>query len=225
MKLYKNITISLISSLISIMVVYGGYTIYAAKPEDFRSSSVAQAFTTYHGEMNAYFDDKIEKLNILMEDENFYKDEAKKQQLLPPADIDVDKDSMETIIEKCGDDNVSTYCVSMGALAKYTNYVQYLNNLKGSLDVDALAYVPIINAMTNMSQRNFNIDKEIAEAEKTMKATLAAYNEYKLAYPMHRKYEEIITGLVKYKLALKDIRKRTVQFPVKFVDATSSQCE
>ena len=225
MKLYKKIAVSLITSLTTVIIVFGGYTIYAADPSDFKSNAAADAFSNYHGEMNAYFNEKMLKLNELMEDENFYKDPKKKELLLPPASIDTVNDSLETIVEKCGKDNVSTYCVSIGALRKYTTYVEFLNNLKGTLDLENLAYVPILNALSNMTGRNLKIDEEIDQAQATMKATIAAYNEFRLAYPMHQKYEEIIEDLVKYKLALKDIRKRVAQFPGKFIDATSSQCK
>lgn len=222
---YKNILISIVTSLITVILIYGGYTIYAEGENPFESKPLFEAFNIQNGDMNSYFNEKIEKLNLMMEKDNFYNDERIKELLLPPKNIDTNKDSLETVLEKCGTDNVSSYCVSMGALYKHMLYVQQLTNLKGSLDVEALAYVPILNALSSNATRNVQIDEEIAKSEEVMKATVAAYTEYKLAYPMHKKYEEIIENLVKYKLSLKDIRKRTMQFPIKFIDATSSQCE
>ncbi|MBI4231647.1 hypothetical protein HY605_00320 [Candidatus Peregrinibacteria bacterium] len=66
--------------------------------------------------------------------------------------------------------------------------------------------------------------EEEGKAMQSMKATVGAYNEYRLAYPMHKKYEEVIDNLIEYKDATEDIKQEVMQFPGKFIDATTSQC-
>lgn len=216
MKLYKNITISFITALLATFVVYGGYTIYAqdSEPVNFRDPDLnfSQVFDAYHAEMNDYFNQKIERLNIMLAQPNFLENEDNKKAFNPPDDL-----------EACID-NVSTYCVSMGALDKYIDYVNILNNLVTTLATDADTRT-IENILTDTADRNERIKKEFDSAKQVMEATIAAYHEYRLAMPVHKRYEEIITELIKYKLALKDIRKRAMEFPIRFIDASSSQCE
>lgn len=210
------------------MLIYGSYTIYAAggktKPNFRDAKDFYGAFDAYHMEMNDYFNGKIEKLNLLVKDNGFYQNPEKKKNFLPPANI-IDKDDVSTILSKCGEDNVSTYCVSIGALDKYVSYLRKLDELKDSLDFSGGDSVSKGELIASLGQNKQKFNAEAQEAKKVMEGTVQAYNEFRLAYPMHRKYEEIITQLVKYKLALKDIRKRAAQFPQKFIDASTSQCE
>lgn len=229
MKLFRTMSVTFFTALITVMLIYGGYTIYAAgggkKIINFRDAKdFYTAFDAYHMEMNSYFNDKIEKLNILVKDNGFYQDPKKKKNFLPPTDI-IDKDNVSTILSKCGQENVSTYCVSIGALDKYVSYLEKLEELKGSLDFSGGDSVSRSELISSYNQNKQKYTVEAKEAREVMEGTVQAYNEFRLAYPMHRKYEEIITQLVKYRLALKDIRKRVAQFPQKFIDATSSQCE
>ena len=222
-KFLKKIAITFLSAITSVMLVYGGYTIYAGQ-YDFQNEYLPyfSVFAGYHQEMNKFFNKKLETLNTLMDSEDFYNDPEKKKLLIPPADLDLRNSTLNEALEACGEENASSYCTSMGALKIYTVYVDTLNGLKDKLEANDSAYLQLI--VENTKNRNEKIDKEIVLARKVMEGTVSAYNEYHLAYPMHKKYEEIIEDLVKYKLALKDIRKRAAQFPIKFIDASSDQC-
>lgn len=228
MKLLKNILVTFLTAVTTVILVYGGYTIYAA--EDYRikvnfrdANDFFTAFNGYHGEMNQYMNGKIEKLNLLVKDNDFYQNPEKKKNFLPPPNI-IDKDSIAKVLEKCGEDNVSTYCVSIGALDKYLSYLKKLDELKNSLDFSGRALSKTEIAGSYKKNRE-KIDRESEEAKMVMEGAIHTYNEYRLAYPMHRKYEKIIIQLNKYRLALKDIRKRAALFPERFIDATTTQCE
>lgn len=212
MKLYKNLTISFLTAILTIFLVYGGYTIYAAGSYEFSESGIgfSGAYDKYHGEMNDFFNGKMEKLNNMLKTKDFYKN----PDFSPPKDL-----------TKCDDKNVSTYCVSMGALDRYIEYVKTLDRIKGTLENSGTAYLLIENILSDTSERNEKIDMEYEEAKKVMEGTVASYNEFRLAYPMHQKYAEVIKYLIKYRLSLKDVRKRVARFPEKFIDATSSQCK
>lgn len=224
MKLYKSVTISIFAALITVMLVYGGYTIYAkaAEGSDFRENGLeySEVFDRYHGEMNDYFNDKLEKLNILMEKPNFFRDDKFKTPI-----IDLEKDDFKKIIEKCGEENLSSYCVSMGALNIYMDYVGVLNNLLGTLAKPPGSSLTAEDILSATSSRNDEIVKEIETEKTVIRSVVAVYDEYRIAYSVHKKYQEIIKYLVQYKLALKDINKQVSQFPINFIDATTSQCE
>lgn len=216
MKLYKNILISFSTAIVTVFIIFGGYTIYAQHGglHNFRESDLPffEVFDAYHAEMNSYFNQKIERLNTILAQPNFLQNEDNKKAFNPPADL-----------EACAD-NVSTYCVSMGALDKYIDYVNVLNNLVTTLATDTDTRT-IENILTNTADRNERIKKEYDSAKQVMEATVSAYHEYRLAMPVHKRYEEITTELIKYKLPLKDIRKRAMEFPIRFIDSSSSQCE
>lgn len=212
MKLYKHITISLLSALLAMVTTYGGYTIYAADEEldgNFRASGLEfeEALEFYHDEMNHYFNTKITALNLLLEEEDFFEKEEFK----------VPEDGV------CTEENVSTFCVAEGALQIYLDYALALDIVAGQLatieDDDELEDI-----IERTTERNEKIVPEYDIAKTAMDSTLAAFNEYRLAYPMHQQYEEVIEDLIKYKLQLKDLRLETDEFPLRFIDSSTTQC-
>ena len=57
-----------------------------------------------------------------------------------------------------------------------------------------------------------------------MEVTISAYNEFMLAYPMHKKYENMLKSLTNYKNALKGLSYESMVFPLKFVGTSSYTC-
>lgn len=225
MKIFKNIIVSVLVAVITVVAMYGGYTIYAQNDDsmDFTKSGLdfEEVFDLYNGTMNNYFNKKIEKLNALLENPKFFE----KPEFKVPGIINPQKDTMDQILKKCGEDNVSTYCVSMGALKIYMSYINKLNEVRSELPKSRVFNPSAGELLRQLSVRNQQIDEEVENAKKVMKLTVAVYNEYRLAYPMHKKYEAIIKDLVKYQLAMKDITKQVAKFPIKFINVTSSLCE
>lgn len=215
----RGFLISLVVALITSVSIYGGYTIYADELDlNDPSLSYFDIFDLYHGQMNDLFNERLEGLVKVFK--------GKDRSLLEiPSTIDRQKDSLEQIVEKCNADepNVSSYCVSMEALALYGKYVERLALLKGSLEPEPDSNVQTL--LLETAARNEFAEKEARDAKDVLEATMSAYEEFYNAYPMHQKYQDIITTLLKYKLALKDIRKEVQLFPLKFVDATSSYCK
>lgn len=214
MKIYKKILLNLGSAFATMILVYGGYTIYAAANENFAFESPALGFLTvknmYHAEMNNYFNEKLEKLNEILEKDNFTED---KNFQAPATEAE------------CDQENVSSYCVSMGATDRYVSYVRTLNGVKGYLpSVPGLS--PTAGYLLSADERRkADVDAEIQKAQEIMDAAISVYNEFRLAYPMHKEYRKVINNLIKYKLALREIHQEVVSFPSKFHDATSDQCE
>lgn len=227
MKFFKQILITFFTAIMTVVLVYGGYTIYAADAEkvNFRTAeNFYEAFDGYHGEMNEYFNAKIKKMVALVDTPGFYQNVEKKKQFLPPAELK-DSDDVDTIVKACQKtDNFSSYCVGIGALKIYSEYLDVLKNLGtklGSVPEGATA----LDVLRSQNSNVQDLNRESQEANAVMEATVAAYNEFRLAYPMHTKYQEILTQLTKYKLILKDVRLRVAEFPVRFVDASTNKCE
>jgi hypothetical protein len=68
------------------------------------------------------------------------------------------------------------------------------------------------------------IDREILTAKTALDKTLAAYDQLRIAWPMHKQYQRIFDGLVTYRDKLSQLREQTDQFPSAFVDVTTLKC-
>ncbi len=240
MNILKNIFIGLFSALLTAMFLLMGFSFLASAEESeneepdrdyysFESVSLGYYFIKeeYHADMNDYFNTRLEKLTDLLDDPKMFTNPEKRKLIDPPPDVNAGnyKEKCEFDEEK-GPKNLSTFCTAMGALDIYINYVRQLDEQKGKLPVmDFAAAVITVNEVFNLKeQQDKDIVQEVAKAELVLNSTLNAYNEFRLAYPMHKKYEKIIIDLTKYKLALKKIRLQVDTFPNKFIDATSTVC-
>lgn len=232
MTIFKQTTISIIIAVFVSIFTYGSYTIYAESNVTFdfrKESDYLDAIDRYHMEMNSFFNGKIAALREVVKEvdgeSDFLTDPKKRKMFEVPDGIDKKSDDLSTIVKKCNENgsNVSTYCVSMEALQIYMEYIRHLGVLKSS--IDDLPADTAMEKVEQLMQKSSVIEEEVESARAIMEATIATYNEFSLAYPMHQKYRQIAKELVQYKLTLKDIRKRVMLFPVKFIDASSSQCK
>lgn len=234
MKFLKQILITFFTAIMTVTLFYGGYTIFAAgeKKINFRAANnFYDAFDGYHGEMNAYFNDKISKMLVLIDSDGYYQDKEKKKKFLPPAGLS-DSATTSEILKACGEDNFSSYCVGIGSLQIYSEYLTKLQSLKKTIDFNPWGQgsyfeggVIATELLRKQYKKADTIDKESQDAKAVLEASVAAYNEFRMAYPMHKKYQEMLNKLTKYKLVLKDVRLRVAEFPVRFVDASTSQCQ
>lgn len=221
---FRNIIISFVSAIITIFFVGGSYVIYAeTKKKDyygFRDTTISLSLLQlgYHGSMNEYFNDKISMLiDIIDKGDNF----PNNPDFNTPKDVNASNYAV-----KCGEKNVSTYCVSMGAMDIYLVYVDTLNKMKGYLPMENLSENPTAeNILNKKSSRDEEIDKEYSKARTAMEATIATYDEFRMAYPTHKKYVSVLKGMIKYKIALTKIKNQILRFPGKFIDATSAECK
>lgn len=213
----------MITAIVAGVFTYGGFTLYA-RTYDFESQGLNYdvVFDAYHSEMNEYFNTKLEKLvKIVDEHPDSFTDE---KDFKVPTNIDVVNDPLDTVLDKCGE-NVSGYCVSMGALSRYMNYAKKLEQIGNSLPPITKAGETASQLLNRTYSQSEKVKTEAEQAKMVMEATVNTYNEFVGAYPMHKKYQVIMKDLLKYKLALKTIKNRVTRFPGKFIDSTSSQCE
>ena len=98
--------------------------------------------------------------------------------------------------------------------------------MKGFLPLENLPKNPTANNLLNKkTSRDALIDKEYEEARTVMESTIGAYDEFRIAYPTHKKYVSVLKGMVKYKIAIAKIKNQILRFPGKFIDATSPECK
>ncbi|MBT3704301.1 hypothetical protein HOG17_00810 [Candidatus Peregrinibacteria bacterium] len=226
MKLKFKWTIRLlVTAFATYFMLYSGYVMLASG-DSYKFESPKLGFGlvkyTYHIEMSMYFNEKIEKmLAMKLDDPN----------QLPPTG------------EECPPNNISTYCVAMGALDRYMAYLDTLDRVKAlfgpfdleteptlmkylTLGLTGLGETSISQVLGLSSLLNDAVAREKDSAYAVMDATIAAYNELRVAYPMHKKYEETIDLLYKYRNAVRWVRRDAMRLPTKYVDATSKKgCE
>ena len=216
MKFIKQISISLIAVIISMTGIYGGYTLFAENTEYdafLKKTSFYFAQSAYHSGISDLFDDKLSMLVKLVDtNPNFLSD----KNFNMPSDV-----TPANYPDKCGKENVSTYCVAMETMDLYLAYVNHIEKMSSAIKEAST----IKEALKNTSGRNSDITAEVEEARMVMDATVKAYNEFRMAYPVHKKFEETIKNLTKYKLLLKGVRNEVSHFPEEFIDATSKDCE
>lgn len=230
MKFLKKIPITLLTAFITMMLVYGGYTIYAEKKYDFENAIDARVMTAYHDEMNKLFNGKLSSaVKILKNPEG-----VNSPLLKSPCTASEfkEKGGIDKCEKKCMDnpENASTYCVSVQAMDRYMRYIALLNSIQGSVNFESLGWTelritPITETLyKEVLNRNTAIDTDIETSRRVMEATLAAYDEFLTAYPIHMRYKTIIGNLIKYKNKLRDIRTEVIKFPSTFIDTTSTKC-
>ncbi|MFH1533656.1 MAG: hypothetical protein ABID64_01885 [Nitrospirota bacterium] len=221
----KHLVISFVAAIVTIFAVYGGYSIYAAdtsadynKFYEFKNVNNSDGFiflkSQYHSDMNDYFNFKFAQLTELVDKEVKFYDH--KDFKAPESDTN--------LLENCKT-NVSTYCVAIGATDLYIAYLEKLNAMKGTMPTTVTSSSSSIKLVVDLvATRGDEIDKDAKDAKIVLEAAVNVYKEFQSAYPMHKKYKEIIDNLTKYKIALGKIREQTDTFPLRFVDATSDQC-
>lgn len=212
------------------LIVYSMYGVFAsAKDYDFEKPDLGfyGVKLAYHVNMNNYFNDKVGLfLKTKTDDPNYG----------VPADVDkcVGDDTAACVAEKCGEKNVSTYCVAMGALDMYYAYADTLDEISPMLlQIQSETGAPVVgnvvgtvaNLFTSLSVNDSKVAEEKANAMKAVDMTVSAYNELRLAYPVHLKYAEITKELYTYVDSLRKLRNNLYLFPAKFIDSSSQSCK
>ena len=240
MKILKKILVTLVASFITMSVVYGGYTIYAAGEHEFEKTTDESAMELYHTEMNTLFNDKFAAAVTILKEKGVLNPNGTNNgkgvynpKLKVPAACDfAAENGAQKCKQICKDDtsNISPYCVSIQSLDTYIRYTLHLQQIQGTIDFSnlgggAMRMTPVTDLVYRQIQkRDDEINKDIEQSRRVLEVTLAAYNEFLTAYPIHTQYSLIIKDLIKYKNKLKDIRFLIDQFPSTFTNTTSTKC-
>ncbi len=78
--------------------------------------------------------------------------------------------------------------------------------------------------LLEISDRTRAIDHEITLSKDVLDKTLAAYDQLRMAFPMHLAYRKIFNQLVDYRSKLVELRDQTDDFPAHFVDVATLKC-
>ncbi len=187
-------------------------------------TSLENMSTTYHGTVNAIFNDYIDQFTNIKDgdkkvDGNTTLYDKKTQ---PPKD---DKECAKT-----GNDmNISTYCLY---LRIDDLYEVYYNALLVRGDTAAKEVIAILNneatqtKTLNESQARASwTRRELETSKKTLDTSLKAYSELLTQFPLHQEYAKTIKLLVKYYDHLTDIRKKVDTYPTRFQDVSTQDCQ
>ncbi|MBI2464196.1 hypothetical protein HYV57_04530 [Candidatus Peregrinibacteria bacterium] len=186
-------------------------------PFDDDNKSVEALATAYHGWVNDIFN---EHFSILRSYFNPEKDAPPSNEVLTSP-----KEG------PCGSNNVSTYCLAEELTHGYLIYEKQLLNRKNQIpseDDDCASSTKsptYTDALQYIDDRSSFIDNEIMNSKKALDITLAAYDEFQSAWPMHKKYIEIARVLEKYRNEAYDIRRSVEKYPVKFQNVTTPNCK
>jgi hypothetical protein len=160
------------------------------------------------------FNDKIRKM-IQGETDAANTGDYNKPDSIPPAN------------EICPASNYSTYCLAQATLKDYMAYIKALDCRRSVLfeNVDQQQSAPLqLQAALMVSSRMEAITNEKGDAKRALDQALAAYNELRFAWPMHKKYMKIYESLTKFRDKMVEIRQQVSEFPSKFIDATTTKC-
>ncbi len=97
----------------------------------------------------------------------------------------------------------------------FLNESEKSQQIQKSYTVQKAAYV---------SSRMDAINREIPAAKQALDKTLAAYDQLRLAWPMHKQYVNIYKALTTYRDKLAELRSQTDTFPSRFIDVTTTKC-
>jgi len=228
MKIYKRIIVTFVTAILTVMLVYGGYTIYALGKYDFQlpliNNFLWSTKAVYQATMNQFFNDKVADFLAI------YKAKGatafQDSRMIAPSIKD--PSAIEEARAKCIKDtkNLSPYCVSVQALDMYIAYIATLENMRANIPISVqtgVATLPTVNDFIDKRERD--IIQEIDNSQKELETVVAVYDQFLFNWPIHIKLNETKKELITYKNKLKKIRQKVERFPGKFVDNTSTKCE
>lgn len=212
------------------------------------SGPVDRVVEKYHEMMNCLFNQKIKKLA-----EKFLPQENDDGDELPLSQKELDDLFKLLSSTVCSEESLSTYCLSREAVLEYFEFRGAMKEIRKIEITEAGERIgerqksesdpwpvrsPLIKAaggaiadfLTGKKSLEAHeetldqIDGELSTAQTALDHALAAYNEMQMAVPLHRKYQEVIEQLEKYRDQISDIRKDVDLYPETFLDVTTPAC-
>lgn len=186
------------------------------------SFAVDKIIGSYHATVNGIFNNAFSQL-VKEKDSNKLLGLVK----TPPEVID-DQKNPTGVRHPCLDDNLSTYCIAQKGVKEFLEFREamvYATTLADQVTVQARGDISIgEKGITEFNSFRNKIDDEINFAQQALDQGLSAYNEFQMALPLHRKYQEIIGSLEAYRDAAAAIRKEVELYPATFLDVTTTAC-
>lgn len=188
---------------------------FATNPYDKPLQGLQAALALYHKNIDALFNARMKLLMGGKGDQTVYMTTDDSGTEVPDA-------------TQCTDQNVTTFCLSMAALDQFEDFeVAMATRAKrfwNEEDAENLTSTTITDIALTQALRARAITDEMTVAEIALDRALAAYNELRIAYPIHQQYEQVIIDLTKYRDALAGVRDEIEIYPSKLLDATTPSC-
>lgn len=215
--------------------------------------STEQIMVLYHEETNKKFNIYIQKM-IKGQADAAKNNSIDPNSTPPEPPVDPPAEGVDPMKDSCvnNSDNYSTFCLAARLISDkkqgngYLQYAQALDCRRNRLfetsqeegayqdygealilgEENEQKFSQILQAQKalEISARLEAIDREIKTSKRALDQTLAAYEELKTAWPMHKRYIEIYEDLVKYRDKMIEVRHQVEEYPSKFIDATTTMC-
>lgn len=202
-------------------------TTNSTNPYDSENLSVSDIVDKYHEDMNEAFNRYIKMMLA--------------EQAKNPNDVNGKPlANSQACLDPANAKNYSTYCVAVNLLERYDNFRTALEGKRNLIfeteqqksgtqksaekALSSAAELTLIPTIDRVISRNITTDEQINIAKKTLDQTLSAYDQLRLAWPLHQKYVQIYKDLETFRDNLVKVRQQTDVYPAKFVDVTTSKC-
>lgn len=252
--MHRSTKIYLIVFLASFLfVLVSSSAQFFAQAQYMEEDDVDDLIEDYHDTMNDLFNSRIKILveKMLRDEESLKKKDLEEiTLLLTPPPPKLDENGQPIGREACkGVGNqppLSTYCLAQVSVDEYFKFRAGMLRLKGLARKEAGDRYEVLKKdegddrftvssgtgagnIADRQLRNYGetinkIDREIEIARQTLDQALAAYNELSIALPLHRKYQEVITSLEKYRDNVSAIRSEIDLYPATFLNVTTPAC-
>lgn len=187
-----------------------------AAREDFTRPELClgQALLGYHRTMNDMFNEKIDLLTSGKP--RTFVDK------LPEIDLNTGRR------KECEVNNITTFCVAREAVNYYESLLTILKVHQERVSDAASGAIKTatidqeLNALTGRAEL---IKREVENAKNAMDLALATYHEFRMAYPLHKKFEETYVSLEKFRDKMAEMRRLVSLYRYKFVDVTTTACQ
>lgn len=232
-KILRNLSIFLLTVGIVVVTHFAKNSSNAAVSGFVDLDNVDEIVQNYHRDMNELFNERSKKMAHTLTAKETATDPAKLEALFAPPPL-IKKDGLVIGREPCKE-NLSTYCLAQDALEKYFFFQEVMSAAKDrakqrippnfeTIGGANFEKVPASRKVLGYGATLEQIDRELEIAKQTMDQALSAYNEMQMAYPLHRKYIQLIGSLEKYRNNISKLRQKIEQLPPTFLDVTTTAC-
>ncbi len=213
----------------------------AAEKYDHDATTLREAVTSYHEEMNDIMNEFTKKLLSL-------DDPKERAEKAGPPTCGGEGCANASEAEKYCDGNVSTFCLAVQMTNEYmgfrealmgntsSSHIQWtddradhkeklLENIESSKIISLyFSGARIEDSIERLNARTDLIQEQVLLAKDVMDVALGTYNQIQMYYELHVAYTGIIGDLETYRDELSKVRKQVEEYPGKFHNVTTTEC-
>lgn len=126
--------------------------------------------------------------------------------------------------EECTDDNFTAFCTATVALKEYDAFQKAMDTHYRFIIPQNIGSNTALDVAIDTSVQENRIDSELSYSSEALKLSIKAYGEFLKFYPLHKSYQTTTKLLQQYNDKLENIRSNIDSYPIKFIDAQTTQC-